>query len=199
MPSKILSLALAATCLTACSTPTPQADRNSHMLGDLKVHWSAVLKHGGPLDTHHAAIVAGLGPSENVYLFGAHYPADVTNRPVLTTPGVQISGGSTYYGAKSGCKLAYLTRRDGSAPKPKHIRRYNECLAKAPETVPPPPTKPKRPRRSLSELITLAERAVTAEGSCQWLGYDRALDRRMRSGLLSQTDERGFFARLRCP
>lgn len=120
---KLLPLALGALALTACSAPPPNADRNSHMLGELQVGWSAVLKQDGPPDTHHAAIAAGLGPSEKIYLFAAYYPADVSLRPTLTTPGVPILGGSAYYGERSGCKMAYLTRRDGAAPTPKHVRR----------------------------------------------------------------------------
>jgi len=52
----------------------------------------------------------------------------------------------------------------------------------------------------LMEFIALAEKAVVAETSCQWLGYDRAIDAQLRArGLLaSATNESLFFAKLKC-
>ncbi|WP_299964955.1 hypothetical protein [uncultured Roseobacter sp.] len=55
-------------------------------------------------------------------------------------------------------------------------------------------------RPGFEQLIALGERAVKAEGSCTWTGYDRQLDRQFRSvGALARSDDqRVFFARLRC-
>lgn len=52
----------------------------------------------------------------------------------------------------------------------------------------------------LERLVELAERAVKAEGSCKWLGYDRELDLQARrlGSLASVNDQRLFFAKLRC-
>ncbi|KEJ88866.1 hypothetical protein Z948_2091 [Sulfitobacter donghicola DSW-25 = KCTC 12864 = JCM 14565] len=48
------------------------------------------------------------------------------------------------------------------------------------------------------KFVSLARQAVTAEGSCEWLGYDRGFDLSVRAGLASASDERLFFAKLRC-
>ena len=52
----------------------------------------------------------------------------------------------------------------------------------------------------LEDLVSLARQAVQAEGSCAWLGYDRAFDLSARSvgAIASATDKRLFFAKLRC-
>ncbi|ETA51248.1 hypothetical protein [Ponticoccus alexandrii] len=53
---------------------------------------------------------------------------------------------------------------------------------------------------SRAKLIALSERAVKQDGSCTWLGYDADLDARFRAfgSLASLSDDRLFFARLRC-
>lgn len=53
---------------------------------------------------------------------------------------------------------------------------------------------------SFDRLIELSEQAVEAEKKCQWLGYDKALDQKVRAlgKLASQTDTRLFFAKVRC-
>ena len=57
-----------------------------------------------------------------------------------------------------------------------------------------------RPALPLERFVSLARQAVSAEGSCEWLGYDRAFDLSVRAvgRLASASDERLFFAKLRC-
>ncbi|MEP3440316.1 MAG: hypothetical protein ABJN72_02455 [Sulfitobacter sp.] len=49
-------------------------------------------------------------------------------------------------------------------------------------------------------FVALARQAVNADGSCEWLGYDRGFDLSVRATgqLASASDERLFFAKLRC-
>ena len=53
---------------------------------------------------------------------------------------------------------------------------------------------------SFSRFIALAEKAVSENGKCTWLGYDQSLDRRMRAlgNLARQDDTRLFFVKLKC-
>ena len=55
-------------------------------------------------------------------------------------------------------------------------------------------------RLSFAKFVEVAEVAVRREGSCQWVGYDRAFDLQARSigSAASSKDERLFFAKLRC-
>lgn len=197
MLRKLLLMVSIGLTLGACSSSTGPSDRKAIQIGEEEVSWSPVLGGNSKLRALHPDIVASLGPNENIYIFGAHYPADVQMRP--TGPYILLPSGTQFYGAVEDCER-FLNRPSGKPPRNRHIRDYNACIATAPKVRAPQPKPPKRDRRSLPDLIAFAERAVRAEGSCQWMGYDRVLDMRLRAGgaLASLSDARLFFARLRC-
>ena len=72
---------------------------------------------------------------------------------------------------------------------------YNECQSTGINLA-----KKTRSNRSFSDFKSLAARAVKKEGTCTWGGYDRAFDLSVRSRgkLAAFSDERLFFAKMRC-
>lgn len=182
------------TCLTACgpSSLGSQSSKRSVEVQGFKVTWAdAVLKNNN-LSKAHADLLATLGPKESVFFF-SRYELDYSEPSFTLSNGARLTG----VGA---CEFL---RKSIDNPRNVHDRSYteeiySECLVKQAEYAKQDFPKPKE--LSFERFVGLAQVAVESEGSCTWIGYDRGIDLRLRvvGALASASDERLFFARLRC-
>ncbi|MYM57491.1 hypothetical protein [Thalassovita mangrovi] len=207
MPQKFFGLMLALLMAAACSSSNYGNEKRSARLGEYDVAWNDIFA-SKMLREIHPQIVAGLADNESVYLFTAYKP-DALNAPD-NRPSVTLSDGSTVYGDIKSCDIIlFVSSREMATRKYKKNKeeieankrkRYEECRAKMAKLPPAPPPAPRPAPPSLDKLIHLSQMAVKAQGSCQWLGYDRSLDMAVRAGgsLASFSDTRLFFAKLRC-
>lgn len=165
--------------LAACSTTQGSVSRKSIQIDAMTVTWNDMLQ----LNSLHEAFPTEKGTS--IYMFTRLF-----NDPTYTPRKAQLSNGWTVTGNIGACDLI-LRKQPANAQQ-----LYDECRTKLAALPAPKP----QPELGLKEFINLAERAVQQEGSCQWLGYDRGLDLTVRAhgSLASFSDERLFFAKLKC-
>ncbi|GAA3865755.1 hypothetical protein GCM10022404_14930 [Celeribacter arenosi] len=144
--------------------------------GELDLFWNDFLKIS---KLHKASFPQEAG--ESIYMFGA----TASNVRITMPDGQQMSSDKE-------CKMASSHSVNG---RPVFDGKYyTECdrrLRAAMGAVRKP---------AAGDLIALAKTAVEADGRCQWIGYDRALDLRVRATgrLASFSDDRFFFAKLKC-
>lgn len=185
----VASLAFVSACV---SSSGGSSGKYTAQLGGDTISWSDMLV-SDTLKAMHADTVVQLKPGESVYLFSATRASDLASKNNM--PSVLLSDGSTIRGDIRTCELILYRRQ-----RAKEISLYEECRAKMKHMPLYNAAAHKPVALPLSRLISDAERAVRASGSCQWLGYDKKLDARMRArgALASSTDTRLFFAKLRC-
>lgn len=179
-------------CVSDTQTKMQDAGKGQTRIGSYLVGWNDVFRSAF-LKGLHPEIASGLAPDESIFLFTAYNPSD----PSMNSdrPSIVLSNGTRVHGDIKSCDYLLST-----PPRAKEQALHQECrdkMANQP-TASAAAQQPTGP--SFSELIRLAEQGVAAEGTCQWLGYDKTLDASMRSrgGLASPSDKRLFFAKLRC-
>lgn len=190
---KALFLLACASLISACVSSSDQtAGKYSVKVGEDSIGWSDVLKSDA-LKNLHADTVAQLKPGESVYLFSATRARDLAQQN--SVPKVTLSDGSIIYRDIRSCELIIIERQ-----RAKELELYQECREKMKDLPLYNAAANKPVALPLSRLISDAQRAVKASGTCQWLGYDKALDMRMRArgAVASLSDTRLFFAKLHC-
>ena len=143
--------------------------------GKTEVYWKDLLKMGGLYKARFET-----QPGESIYMFGA-----VASTTITLPSGEMIS-------SERDCVLATVNRNgpEVTVDSDKFFdcrKRFNAAVDVESEL-------------SFAELLSKAERAVKAEGSCVWPGYDRKLDLAVRStgSLARLDDDRIFFVKMRC-
>ena len=123
-----------------------------------------------------------VGSGESIYIF--------VN---VDEPSTQLSNGRIFVGQY--CYKLWTNTGTLSDQTPEIQSLYQECLDGVDRHR-------NRPDSDLSrqEMVQLSREAVQTQGDCQWLGYDSALDARVRNlgALASHSDNRFLFVKLRC-
>lgn len=174
-----MQLAISFICLlglVACGTGGGRVQSLSAIVEGRQIAWRDFLQVS---EIHRSAFDVPSG--ESIYMF--------TN---LTPQVIVLSDGRTFEGEY--CHKLW-TNSGSLADQTQEVRAiYAECQEKvraSKDNIEP---------LSLGEFVWQSEQAVRLQGDCEWLGYDARLDMRARSigALASSTDNRLFFARLRC-
>ncbi|MEP4628752.1 MAG: hypothetical protein ABJZ90_23825 [Paracoccaceae bacterium] len=169
-------MAVVSFAIAACgSTPSPKS-RNSVRIDGGKLAWVDFLTVS---KIHRDAFPQKSG--ESIYLFS--FSQEVS---------VRLSTGLIVTNSEGEPAISCV--RQLPAPVPAEL--FSECL----HTLNDANLKQSRKNTDLGKLLSRAETAIRSEGTCQWLGFDRNLDRRVRAvgSAARQGDERLFFAKLKC-
>lgn len=168
---KMVALACVSIALQSC---TNSADRYSAVAGPYNISWSLFNPN---LDIYSDLLNQRDGAE--IYLFARWVDTGITSsngRPIQSF---------------SDCAVIST---DTSLPNNHDVQSYEQCVASLDAA------KKKAPNLKLKEFVGLAKTAVEKDGRCEWVGYDPALDMRVRrTGSLASTKDEGlFFAPLRC-
>jgi len=185
-----VSVSCTALFLASCGSTLSEEDRNSEVIGSTQISWSDFLK----ISKMHREVVA-VAPGESVYLFVATSTEQIRLSNGKTVPPESCISASTTYEV---VRMPVASQPYGSTKiTTSRIDNdlHRECRAK----IRARDEKLSR-QKSFTEFVRLAEQAVKQDGSCVWLGYDRAFDLMMRSigAVTHANDERLFFSKLRC-
>ena len=169
----IAPVLLIAGALAACSSGAANNDRRSVDVGQLNISWINFSKVS---DLHRKAF--SLGANERIYLFSYTGSAKTFT----------LSNGMTFSSANANCFHASMATGKWNQVL------HDECEAKKRALI------TRASPGDFKNFIRLSEQAVRADGDCTWLGYDRALDQKVRAvgEIVRMSNERIFFAKLLC-